>query len=83
MQLFHTQLIRKDLFADAEVVRGNFEQLVLTQELQCSFDRHLARRNQTQCVIRTGRTVLVSCFFLQTLTEMSSLLGVQPITMPS
>ena len=74
---FTTVSVAEDALAQAQVLRHNLQQLVVAEELQALLQRHLAGAwSDAGPHPRPEARMLVSCFFLQMLTEMSSCLGV-------
>ena len=57
-------LVGQDLFADAHALGRDLEQLVVRNEFQRRFDRHLARRDQAQRVVRAGGAHVGELLFL-------------------
>ena len=65
-------------------MRRDLQQLVVGEEFKALLQAHLARAGPGAARRpQPEARMLVSCFFLQTLTVMSSCLGQTPTTMPS
>ena len=80
--LFQTLGVGQNALAHTDALRGDLEQLIVGDELESrSMDiwRGGIRRSASS---EPDARMLVSCFFRQTFTVMSSLLGVSPTTMP-
>ena len=52
----HALVVVQDLLADAQILRGDLQQLILCQELQAALQAQLADGDQAQSVIGTGST---------------------------
>ena len=70
-QCLHALFVIQNAFSKAEVLRSDLQKLVICQKLQALFQTQSSGRNQTKSLVR----VFVSCFFLQTLTVISSCFG--------
>ena len=68
----HALVVVQDLLADAQILRGDLQQLVLCQELQAALQAQLADGDQAQSVVGAEERVLVRCLVLQTFTSTSS-----------
>ena len=66
----------QNALADAQAFGRDLEQLIRGQEFQAGFQAELGDRGQAQGIVRTEARVLVRCLVLQTLTVMSSPVGV-------
>ena len=54
--ILHTELSVEDTLADAEILGGNFQQFIVSQELHALFQAHLSGRDQTERIVGTGGT---------------------------
>ena len=52
----HALLVVQDLLADAQVLGGDLQQLILCQELQAAFQAELADGDQAQSIVGAGCT---------------------------
>ena len=52
----HALVVVQDLLADAQILRGDLQQLILCQELQAALQAQLADGDQAQSVVGAGRT---------------------------
>ena len=68
----HALVVVQDLLADAQILRGDLQQLILCQELQAAFQAELADGDQAQSIVGAGCTGVVRCLVLQTFTSTSS-----------
>ena len=73
----------EDALADAQALGRNLEQLVVREELQALLQAQLARRHETQRVVRAGGAGVGQLLFLADVTVMSSCFGDTPTTMPA
>lgn len=69
----HALVVVQDLLADAQILRGDLQQLIPCQELQAALQAQLAYRGSgAERFIGTGSAEAVRCLVLQTLTSTSS-----------
>ena len=50
----HALIVVQNLLADAQILRGDLQQLVLCQEFQTALEAQLADRDQAQSIVRAG-----------------------------
>ena len=81
--VLHAELAVEDTLADTEILGGDFQQFIICKELHALLQTHLSGRDQTQRIVGTGSAHISQLLALQTLTMMTSALGVMPTTMPS
>ena len=75
MLRLHAPLVVQDGLADAEVLGGDLQQLVIRQEFQALLQAHLPGRHQTQGVIAAGGTGVGQLFLLADVDHDVLLLG--------
>ena len=83
LESLHAVGVVQDAFTQAQVFRRDPQQFVIGQEFQALLQAQFRGVTRRSASSEPEARMLVSCFFLQTLTDISSLLGQTPITMPS
>lgn len=79
----HPLFFGKDPLAQPDALRRHLDELVVVDEFVGLLKGKDGRRGEAERLVRPGRRMLVTCFFLQTLTAISSFLGDMPTIMPS